>query len=222
MEKYFDTIKKTPLFAGIADNELESMLCCLNAKKEAYPKGGSIFIAGDPASFVGLVLSGSAQVVRDDALGNRTILTKLIPGELFGETFACAGIKTLPVSVITGERSQVLLLDYKKIISTCPSSCAFHSLMIENMLQILAKKNLGLNRKIEAMSARTTRGKLLSYLTLQANSAGSLSFEIPFSRQELADYLSVDRSAMSAELSRMQRDGLLKFHKNHFELTGHS
>ncbi len=206
------------MFKGIAPGDLTNMLDCLSASVHDYAKHAAIFFAGIPAERVGIVLAGTAQVVRDDIFGNRTILTTLDQGDMFGETFACAGVETLPVSVLATEECTVLLVDYRKIIVTCPSSCMFHNKMIENMMQILAQKNLVLNQKIEAVSARTTREKLIVYLTAQAGRAGSRSFEIPFNRQELADYLSVDRSAMSAELGRMRDEGILEFHKNSFEI----
>lgn len=157
--------------------------------------------------------------MREDIFGNRAILTALMPGQLFGETFACAGVEILPVSVIAVSDCKILLLDYRRIITTCPTACVFHSRLIENMLKILAGKNLVLNQKIEALSARTTREKLLAYLVAQAGVAGSRRFTIPSTRQELADYLSVDRSAMSREMGIMQKEGMIRFKKNCFELT---
>lgn len=218
MKKYLYLIEKMPLFCGIAREETQSMLDCLQASLKHYAKQDDIFTAGGPANRVGIVLEGSAQVVRDDVFGNRTILTGLGVGDMFGETFACANVEMLPVSVIATDACVILLLDYRKIITTCSASCSFHNRMIENMLQILAAKNLILNRKIEAVSAHSTREKLLVYLAGQSGEAGSAKFEIPFNRQALADYLSVDRSAMSAELGKMRDEGLLRFHKNQFEL----
>jgi CRP-like cAMP-binding protein len=220
VRKYLEIIEKSPLFKGIAQGDLTNMLDCLSASVHDYVKHAAIFFAGLPAERVGIILAGAAQVVRYDIFGNRTILTTLEQGGMFGETFACAGVETLPVSVLATEACKALLVDYRKIIVTCPSSCVFHNKMIENMMQILARKNLTLNQKIEAVSARTTREKLIVYLTAQAGRAGSRAFGIPLNRQELADYLSVDRSAMSAELSRMRDDGILEFHKNRFEILG--
>lgn len=215
---FLDVLMKTPLFRGIEESDLESLLGCLSAREKAYDKGETVFLAGDPAVWVGVVLEGTAQVVRDDVFGNRSILTKLSAGDLFGETFACAGTELLPVSVIAGTGCRAYLLDYRKIITSCPSSCAFHAQLVANMLWILARKNLLLNRKIEALSARSTRDKLMVYLLGLAQEARSPSFEIPFNRQELADFLAVDRSALSRELGVMREEGLLRFYKSHFEL----
>lgn len=219
MRQYLDFLAQNPLFDTLSRTELERALDCLDARTASFPKGSLIFLAGNPAERVGILLEGSAQVIREDLLGNREILGNLGPGDLFGEVFACAGVDTLPVSVAAVEPCTALLIDYRRIISLCPASCSFHSRMVENMLRILARKNLMLNRKMEALSARSTRDKLMTYLTACARDAGSLRFEIPFRRQELADYLSVDRSAMSAELGRMQRDGLLTFTRNRFQLN---
>jgi len=219
LKKYYPVLLKSPLFHGILEKDLESMLSCLNARAAGYAGDSVVFLAGDPAARVGLVLEGAVQVVREDIFGNRAILTALMPGQLFGETFACAGVEILPVSVIAVSDCKILLLDYRRIITTCPTACVFHSRLIENMLKILAGKNLVLNQKIEALSARTTREKLLAYLVAQAGVAGSRRFTIPSTRQELADYLSVDRSALSREMGIMQKEGMIRFKKNCFELT---
>ena len=164
------------------------------------------------------MLTGNVHVIQEDFWGNRTILANIEPGELFGEAFSCAGLDKLPVSVLAVQDSEVLMIDYRKIITTCSSSCVFHTALIHNMLRILADKNVMLTQKMELLTKNTTREKLLAYLSLQAQQAGSTKFNIPFNRQGLADYLSVDRSAMSAELSKMQKDGVLVYKKNRFEL----
>jgi len=212
------TILKSPLFADIEKDQLESLLGCLLATRRVCKKGAFIFMAGNNAVSVGLVLSGGVNVLQEDSWGNRTILAHLGAGELFGEAFSCAGIERLPVSVIAAERSEILLIDYRKIVTTCPSGCAFHARLIENMLRILAEKNILLTRKLAYFSKRTIREKLLSFLSDQAIRAGSNVVEIAFNRQELADYLCVDRSALSRELGAMQKKGLIRYHKNRFEL----
>lgn len=209
---------QSPLFHNITFQELESLLQCLDAGIKHYSKDSFIFWAGNPARRVGLLLEGSIQIVRNDVFGNRTILAKLSAGDLFGEVFACAGMDTLPVSAVAATSCRVLLLDYRRIITTCSSTCVFHNLLIENMLRILANKNLLLNQKIEVLSARGLREKLLTYLHSMALQSADQRFAIPFNRQELADYLSVDRGALSRELSAMQRDGLIRCEKNQFEL----
>lgn len=218
MEKYLEILKPCPLFAGIDECELQTLLGCLSAIERSYEKNDFIFMADDIVTVIGVVLSGSVHIIQEDFWGNRTILARIESGDLFGEAFSCAETEKLPVSVFAAEASGILLIDYHKIITACSSACTFHTGLIKNMLRILARKNVMLTQKIEFITQRTTRGKLLSYLSAQARQAGRGSFEIPFDRQQLAEYLSVDRSAMSNELSKMRDDGILKFHRNHFEL----
>jgi CRP-like cAMP-binding protein len=167
---------------------------------------------------VGILLSGGVQVFRDDFDGNRAIQATIQPGELFGETFACAGVARLPVSVEADQSSRVLLIRLKRIIETCPSACGFHNRVVLNLLKVLAAKNLLLNRKLEIVSRRTTREKLMAYLSFQARAAGSNHFAIPFDRQGLADYLGVDRSALSAEIGKLRREGVLESDRSVFTL----
>ncbi len=214
----FEFLQKVPLFANIAAHDLPSLMSCLSASVKTYEKDETIFMAGQPAISVGIILSGGAHVLNEDFMGNRTIIAALGEGELFGESMACAHVERLPVSVMATEDSRVMLIDYRKIVSVCPSSCSFHSRLIENMLTIVASKNVILNQKVEIISRRSTREKLIAYLSAQAQRAGSNSFTIPFSRQDLADFLCVERSAMSAEISRLQKDGMIKTSKNKFEL----
>ncbi|MGI6403290.1 MAG: Crp/Fnr family transcriptional regulator [Oscillospiraceae bacterium] len=218
IEQYTHVLKSNLLFQGISTRNLTSMLGCLDARIARYSKENAIFLAGSPPRWVGIVLRGAVQVVWDDIFGNRSILAKLLAGDLFGEAFACAESEILPVSVIAVTDCEVLLMDYKRIITTCSSSCTFHSHLIENMMRVLALKNLNLNQKIEILSARSIREKVMVYLSLQAAEQGSSRFRIPFNRQELADYLSVERSALSRELGAMEREGLISFSKNDFEL----
>lgn len=209
MEEYFEVLTRCPLFTGITTSELLEMLRCMDGKILWVAKGSPVFLEGDPAKFVGVVLSGSVQVVRDDFYGNRSVLTAVAPGGLFAEAFACAGLETLPVSVIAQQESAVLLLDCEKVLSGCSDACAFHSLLVQNLLRGISQKNLALTRKIRCMSRKTTREKLMEYLLAQAKQCGSGEFTIPFDRQALADYLGVERSAMSAEIGKLKKEGLL-------------
>lgn len=214
----FDILMKSSLFSKIDKVDLKSLIQCLSANEKEYQKNEYIFRAGEKASLVGIIMKGSVNVIKEEFWGNRTILENLGVGDLFGEAFSCAKMECLPISVVTAEDSEVLLIDYKRVINYCSNSCVFHGRLIENMMTILASKNIKLTQKMEHMSQRTTREKLLSYLSSQAQRAGSNSFMIPFNRQELADYLSVDRSAMSSELSKMREEGIVSFSRNSFEL----
>lgn len=218
MKSIFSGVR-SPLFADIAEQDLTALLACLSAVKRSYRKGEFIFRAGEKPVTVGLVLTGSARVVQEDFWGHRLILAHVFSGDIFGEAFSCAEEKVLPVGVTAAEDSEILLIDYRKIVTTCSSACLFHARLVMNMLRILAEKNMQLTRKIEHLSKRTTREKLLSYLSDQAVHATGQHVEIPFNRQELADYLCVDRSALSRELGQMQSEGLVEYDKNSFTLT---
>lgn len=218
MKNYDSFLLQIPLFKGIEQSNLTGMLRCMNAHFSSYKKRDIILLEGQPVSSVGIVVSGKVQIVKEDFIGNRTILAEIPPGNLFAEAFSCANSEKLPITVISAEDSDVLWIDYHRITTTCSSACQFHSRLIENMLSILASKNIILSQKIEHLSKRTTREKLLSYLSDQAVRTDRREFDIPFNRQELADYLCVDRSAMSNELCKMQDEGILQFSRNHFVL----
>lgn len=218
MEKYYDILLENPLFAGIGYEELQSMLGCLNARDTFINKGNPVFLEGDPAGFVGIVLEGSVRIVRDDYYGQRTLLTQAEPGDIFAEAYACAGVDTMPVSGYAASDSRVLLLHSRKMLTVCTNACGFHNRLVKNLLQVVAQKNLLLNRKIQFMSQKTTREKLMAYLLDQAKQKGSDEFVIPLDRQALADFLGVERSAMSAELSKLRRDGILESTGSRFRL----
>ena len=210
MEKYFEVLARCPLFAGIRQEEAAEMLKCLGGRVVKFPKGSPVFLEGDPAKFMGVVLEGAVQVVREDYYGNRSVLTVVGPGGLFAEAFACAGVDTLPVSVFALQNSTVLLLDCGRILTGCANACAFHARLISNLLRGISRKNLTLTQKIRYMSRKTTREKLLEYLMDQAKLHGSDAFTIPYDRQALADFLGVERSAMSAEIGKLRRAGVLE------------
>ncbi|MDY3692631.1 MAG: Crp/Fnr family transcriptional regulator [Dysosmobacter sp.] len=213
-----DVLGSCPLFAGIGGEDLKSLLKCLGARTAAYPKKTVILSEGGPMREVGIVLSGTVQIVRGDYSGNRSIVAAVGPGELFGEAFACAGVKELPVDVVAREDAQVLLLDCQRLLRPCCNACGFHRQLIFNLVQVLARKNLALHQKLEILSRRSTREKLLTYLHQQAKHVHSRSFTIPYDRQELADYLEVERSGLSAEISRLRREGILESERSWFRL----
>lgn len=218
MEKYFSVLEGCTLFDGIATQDIPGLLACLGASVRQFSRQQQILSEGEPAQFVGILLSGSAQVVSQDIYGNRSILSKIMPGQLFGESFACAGAETLPVSVVANEDCAVMLVDCRRITTSCSNACGFHNRMIYNLLQAVAQRNLEFHQKLEITAKRTTREKLMAYLLSEAKAAGSREFTIAYDRQGLADYLGVERSAMSAELGRLQRDGVLKTNRSRFTL----
>jgi len=207
-----------PLFNEINEKELESLILCLNPIVKQYPKDKIILSSGEHVSTIGVVLSGKVQIIKEDFLGNRSILSEIGENGLFAETFPFIKVEKLPVTVISATDTEIMFIGHKAIICGCESACGFHSKLIENMIYIIAKKNMLLNKKIEHISERTTREKLLSYLSSFAQEKDNDEFSIPFNRQELADYLCVERSAMSNELSKMQRDGIIEYNKNHFKI----
>ena len=218
MEKYHPILERCALFEGIAMADLSAMLGCIGGRTVTVGKGQSIFREGDAATHVGLVLSGAVRLVREDYYGNRSIVAHIAPGELFGESYACAGVPALPVSVVADEDSAVLLMDCRRITTTCSSACGFHSRIIYNLLRLVAVKNLVFDQKIQVTSRRTTREKLMTYLLNQAKLQRSNEFTIPYDRQELADYLEVERSGLSAEISKLRREGVLESEKNRFRI----
>lgn len=215
---HLERIKQSSLFQGFSDSDLEHILKCLGAKNLRYRQREFIFHEGDSIERIGIVLSGKAVVIKDDEEGNRVIISEISPGSMFAEGFACARESKIDVSVMAAEESEILFIDYTKIAVTCPHTCDFHVKLIKNMLEILAKRIVMLNQKIEVISKRTIREKLLAYFEMQKRRAKSSKFTIPYNREQLAHFLFADRSAVSRELSKMREEGLIKFKKNRFEL----
>lgn len=218
MKKYLPILEKCPLFENIGLNEMHAMLGCIGARVREYARNEPIFMEGEPADRVGVVLSGGAQIVKEDFYGNRSIVASVGPSQLFGESFACAEIESLPVSVVATEKSEIMLVDCRRITMSCSNACEFHSRMILNLLHVVAAKNLVFNRKLEIVSKRSTKDKLMTYLLGQAKQNASSEFTIPFDRQSLADYLGVERSALSAEISKLKAEGLIDTNRSWFRL----
>ena len=207
-----------PLFQNILPEDIPVMLKRLHAYTKSYQKEEYIRHAGDPADFIGIVESGSIHVLQDDYYGNRNITASISEGSLFGEAFVCAGIPHLPVDIVAAEDCTIIFFKGKKLLNTCDNGCKFHHTLIRNLLGIVAQNNMYLNQKIKYTSRKTTREKLMAYLTDQAKMKGSNDFTIPFNHQELADYLGVERSAMSAELGKLTKLGILQTQRSHFTL----
>lgn len=218
MEKYFEILDACPLFRQVGRENYGKMLRCFGARICTVRKNAAVFQEGEAATTVGIVLTGAVQVVQDDFLGNRSILSMAVPGQLFGEGFACAQVDTLPVSVIAAADSQVMLIDCSHITTMCRNACPFHNQMIRNLLVSVAQNNLLLSQKIEILSKRTTREKVMAYLLSEAKLQGSDDFSIPYDRQELADYLGVERSAMSTVIGKLRDEGFLEVNRRHFRL----
>ena len=216
MEEFIKILRTSNLFEGISLDEIAAMLVCLEAKVKSFEKGEFLMREGDTSHAVGLVLKGNALIIQEDMWGNRNILAKVGPAQTFGTAFACAKREAVNVSVVADNSVQTMFLDVGRIITVCNANCSHHNKIIHNLVAELAEKNINLSQKLTHMGMRTTREKIMSYLSAQSSKAGSREFDVPFTRQQMADYLGVERSGLSLELSKMKRDGLIEFNKNHF------
>lgn len=213
-------LSKTILFHGASPEEVRMMLDCLGTETRRYQRGSIVYHMGDVVNSMGILLSGSVSIENDDVWGNKSILDKIGPGQVFAETYACVPNEPLMISIVATEPTEILFLDMSRVLHICSNACSLHNQLIRNLLSVALQKNLSLSRRIFHTSSKSIRGRLLSYLSFQATQHGSCDFRIPFSRQQLADYLSVDRSALSNELGKMQKEGLLRVERNHFTLIG--
>ena len=218
MEKYLPILRSSPFFKGLNDNEILSILHCVNATVISKERDSSIFRAGDSTELMGLAASGCVLVIQEDLWGHRNILSKCHAGDFFGEPYAARPGAVLNISVVADEDCEIIFLNVQRLLVTCPTACEHHQKLISNLVSVLANKILILNDKITHVGKRTTRDKLLSYLSAESIRHSSLSFDIPFDRQQLADYLCIDRAAMSTEISKLQKEGFIKTNRNHFEL----
>ena len=218
MKSYIPVLKRTKLFAGVAEEEIGAMLSCLDARLHEYKKGEYVLRQGEHMSFITVLVDGELHIQRDDYWGNRAIIIPIAVGEMFGEAYIAPESGALLNDVVAVEDSAVIFFDVKRIITVCSSACRFHSMVVQNLFFAISEKNRKLVQKLGHMSKRSTREKLISYLSEESKRQNSARFTIPFNRQQLADFLSVDRSAMSNELCKMRDEGLLRFEKNSFTL----
>lgn len=207
-----------PLFTGIDENDIKAVLNCLGAREKNYSKGSYILNAGDKPDYMGIVVSGQVNIIKEDIVGNRIVIENLLPLQIFGESFSIAKVNMYPVSVQAALDSSVILLKSEKITSTCENACKFHKRLIDNMLKLVARKNINLNKRIDCVTKKTTRQKLLFYLVYEMQMKRKQEITIPFNRDELSDYLGVNRSALSREISKLHNDGIISFDKNKFKI----
>ncbi len=217
MTNYLELIGATPLFAGVERSQLDALLGCLNAQQRTAQKHDILLLAGDRPTQVGIVLSGILHITKEDSDGVRTIVASLAPGDLFAEALCCAGVAESPVTVTAETDAEVLLLPFERLLTMCPNSCPHHTRLIQNMLALMASKNLLLQSRLEVLRLKTIRAKVLHWLT-SLNAQPGRPVTVPFNREQMADFLCVDRSALSHELIKMKRDGLIDYHLNTFRL----
>lgn len=218
MEKYLPVLKKSVLFSGVKEEDIRALLSCVEAKVRRYGKGEYVLQQGEYLDDIAVLTEGSLHIQNDDYWGNRSILGRISIGEIFGEAYAFSREEPLMNDVVAIEDSTVMFINAKKVISTCSSACRFHTLVVQNLFSVLSEKNKKLVQKLGHIGKRSTREKLISYLSQESKRQKSAEITIPFNRQQLADFLSVDRSAMSNELCKMRDEGLLTFRKNVFLL----
>ena len=218
MQNLMQEVGAYPLFSGVEQENLPAMLQCLGYRAERYAKGTFISMEGEHLQNIGVVIRGSVDMIKEDFWGNKTILMRMQQGMIFGESFICGSSAMATVSFRAPEEAVVLFLPFRRVMHTCTNACAFHHRLIENMVQLIADKNLELMRKVEVVTKRTLREKILAYLSQQAQLQGGDYFEIPLGRMELAEYLCVDRSALTRELTNMKNEGILDYDRNVFRL----
>lgn len=218
MESYFDMLLQTPLFSALTKEELAQVLYCLGAYRKSYEENQYIIHESDTIDDFGVVLEGDVQIINEDVFGNRSIMVNLGPGQPFGYIAASKKSTPSPVSVVADSPCVVVWLKVHKLVAPCMRSCPFHSRVIENMMCMLAERNVMMNRKLSILSQRSIRDKLLAYLAWESQNRGSNEFDIPFNREELADFLCVNRSALSREISRMMDEGTIISRGSHFIL----
>ena len=209
---------RSPLFAGIGVEDMEGMLGCIGYHVRTFQKGEVIAFEEETINHVGVVLEGAVDMIKEDVWGNRTMLLRSYRSDIFGETFACGEDSLAVVSFVASRDSKVLFLSFCRVMHTCSHACVFHQTLIENMVRIIAQKNRELMRKVEVVSKKSLREKILAYLSIQSQSQGKKRFEIPLGRVEWAEYLCADRSALTRELAKMKEEGLIDYHRNLFEI----
>ena len=218
MKKVCDAMKKSVLFWDIKEEDLERVISCFDVKLSRYDRDEFVIHQGERAKGVGLVVSGQLHIIREDFLGNREILTEVGAGDIFDEVYAELADEYQSIAVVAVQPTEAAFFSIDKMLTTCSSNCTFHNIIIKNMLRVMAQKNLMLTRKMAHLSRKSIREKLVSYLSDESSRQGKREIKIPFNRQQLADYLSVERSALSRELSKMKEEGLIEFYKNQFVL----
>lgn len=217
IKPYIQLLSGIDLFSNIDENNISALLGCLGGKLVYVKKGEFIISTGDIIENIGILVEGQLHIIKENAKGERTIISPVYPGDLFAEALCFAGNILSPLSVVADTDAKMIIFNYKNMLRTCSESCEFHSQLIENMLQVVSLKNLHLQGRVEILSHKSIREKLMGYFNLQMIN-GKNTFTIPFNREELADFLCIDRSALSRELGRMKNEGIIDFWKSEFKM----
>ncbi|MBQ8886909.1 MAG: Crp/Fnr family transcriptional regulator [Candidatus Gastranaerophilales bacterium] len=204
------------LFENVRNNEVLELLKCIGIKTKVFKTDAIIVRQAGKIDFLGVILSGNATISKTDSMGNKTIVEELKMNDIFGHNIVCCGLDKSPVDIIANRECEVLFLPFEKVVTPCEKLCPYHLQLIKNVMKMISKRNSLLNDKIDIIGQKTTRDKILALLETHRN--GEKVFSIPYSREEMAKFLHVDRSAMSRELCKMRDEGILRFHKNHFEI----
>lgn len=218
MDEYYNTLSNCVLFRQIEIEDFSHLLTCLNTRIRTYNTDEYVFFLGDEVNYIGVVLKGSIEIVKETLAGNRHIVAVLGPSSIFGEGVVCTKKRIAPVSVRVKEPSNILLIPYEKIIKSCGNSCSFHTQLIHNMMMILGEKNYTLNHKIDMLMLKGMREKIATFLLQESNERATNSFTISLNRTELAEYLNVSRTSMCRELARMKEEDIIDYYQNSFKI----
>lgn len=214
----YDVLNKISLFSGLTENEVRELLNPQNTRKRIFEKGETVLYEGESVREIGIVLSGRVIIELSDAWGNNSVISGVEKGGAFAEAYACVPDSLMLQHVTAYEKSEILFIDIRALLETDGVKNKAQLKLLKNLLTVCASKNLKLSSRMLNITPKTIRARLMSYLSECVKTSGSYKFEIPYDRRQLADYLGTDRSALSAELSKMQKDGLLKYNKNRFEI----
>lgn len=218
IEEYINIIEKSPLFHGIKRDEIITLLHCLTPKIHSCGKNECIVNAGDTIDKFGIVLEGEAAVLKENADGNRVILSLIKKGDLFGEMLVFSSNKIWPVTVRVESSCKILFLTNSDLIARCGNNCSWHITLLQNFMKILSDKALILNKKVQYLSIKSIRGKICTYLLEQYINTGKNTINLPLNRSELADFLNVSRPSMSREMCEMRDEGIIDFHLSNFRI----
>lgn len=218
IKEYIHTIEKSPLFYGIKRDEIITMLQCLTPKIHTYNKNECIVNSGESIDRFGIVLEGEAIIVKENAEGNRVIMSVVKKGDMFGEMLVFSSHKIWPVTVRVQSSCKVLFLTNSDIIARCGKNCSWHISMLQNFMKVISDKSLMLNKKVEYLSIKSIRGKICTYLLEQYQITGRTNIILPLKRNELADFLNVSRPSMSREMCQMRDEGIIDFHMCTFRI----